>query len=383
MVAVSLLSIMAVAMSQFFGSSNKIQRRAKARASMQFIASDIENKLKSPSSLYLSLLDATNANYIQCVLGSGVGCTSALTHPPTDGNYNFFALDYASGLQSVGVMTNVDPVTPIYYDVSGLQCKKPGPTNPNCAFQAQTFFYATCENNASTCAFGPAEIHVAYRVIQVPHSLPDLAPLPSLPQSSHFFTHQVKNILGPYVNSSCNPGAVIRGYNANGSPNCVCSSPYTQAYIMPANVVPLKNIRGPICRKITQSELTCPENTVFRGLTPTGLANCLPASSAYICIPASPYGSLSARCPPGYWVQQDQRSGCQFHCTMPKQDATWTACNSNEAKDDRLPGGYLATSSPHYNQVEQVVKANGGQSSSGILMGLVCSTRTLTCCRPL
>src|SRR4051812_37542575 len=67
--AIGIVGIVAAGMAQFYTNSIRAQRQAKARAAMQFVAQDIENKMKSPSSIYLSLLNLPkNKNLNPCVL---------------------------------------------------------------------------------------------------------------------------------------------------------------------------------------------------------------------------------------------------------------------------------------------------------------------------
>lgn len=381
-VAVGLLGLIAVAMAQFFASTTRVQKRAKVKGAMQFIAQDIENKLKTPSSLYLSLTDPSNFQFISCVLGAGDGCTSVLTKfdpnsPPS--TWNYFALNYADTANSSLRMTSSSFGAPILYDTDGLPCPSKIGSHAPCVFQAYTFFYATCDpSDGNICKFGPAQVSVAYKVTQVPNTLTDLNPsFKALPEGIHFFTHQTKDILGPFSNSTCNPGAIIQGYDRRGYAKCKCSGKY-----VPNTDIP-ENRFGPLCRPVQSVELKCPDpNTVFRGLTPDGKANCVDPKDAYDCVAGTPAGSLQARCPTGYWVQEDLRQGCRYYCTIPKTDGT-ADCSSNEVGDNRDSKGQRRISDKiqpeekTYDKKDQRVEVNALYK-----MGLICTGRILTCCRP-
>lgn len=371
-ISVGIMGLIVGGMSQFFGSTIQEKKKFELLAVMGFIAKDIENKLKSPMSIYISLLDDSNTKLIECVLGAGTGCTSELTsfdsiHP----NYNYFALNYSTGVTTSLRMTSADASSPILYDKQGAICKK---NDSNCVFAAHTFFYASCDPaDGKTCTRGPASVSVSYKVSLVPGRLKEFgAAFKSLPGGIHFFTHQLKDILGPFTNSTCNPGAIIQDFDRRGYATCRCSPPFVKGTLP-------DNRFGPICRKILETELSCADpNLIFRGLNPDGTANCIRPEDAYECITATPVGSLNARCPIGYMVRDDVRSGCKFYCTIPKQDAT-ISCSSNEAKGPSQqfinnviqPPQYTLSMEDHRKRVSAMYK-----------MGLICQSRTLTCCRP-
>jgi hypothetical protein len=376
MIAIGILGIVGVGMTQFFFSSIKMDKKNKIKAVMTFLAGDIENKLKSPSTIYLSLLDNANANLIQCVLGTLTGCTNSLVTYNAN-NPNYFALNYATGVSSAARMTSASANNPTYYDKDGLittiRAKR--------VFVAKTFFYATCDPvDGTTCLRGPASVQVAYVVSQIPGTLPEFGTgiFRDIPRAVHFFSHQVKDILGTFNTSTCNPGAVISGYDRRGYATCRCSSPYIQGTFP-------NNRFGPICRLLLAAEVYCPNpNTVFRGLTTDGRANCLPASAAYDCISGTPLNLVGARCPAGYWVQEDIRPNCKYYCTIPKADggqALW--CNSDERAEDRDSQGYRNFPSQRIQPPQYTLDGNDHRQPSQpkYQIGMVCPTRTLTCCR--
>lgn len=437
LVSMGLLSIIAVAMSQFFGSTSQSQRRARIKTIYEYIGRDLDNKIRSPSTIYLSLLSplsdtigSPNSELIQCVLGTGAGCPPQL-QSYVAGKENYFTLVYPKS-QSIAGAAAGTANRPIYYDTQGLPEDMPNSycknhSHKNCVFQAKSFFYATCpatahcnagaltcdngdtapscsngskaptcsdgvpakcldsgatelaapvcKNTSTSCAYGAAQVHIAYEVSQfkafdklgpkfknLPHSAANATNAPA----PRFFTHQVKDILGSQNTTSCNPGAVIIGFNSNGTPKCKCSLPYIQR-----SIPPITNQRGEICRLTVASELTCPEDTVFRGLNTDGTAHCLPLDQAYDCKtisyprPGQPLGSQtfsSISCaspgdaelasgavpddPSGasYWVQNDYRVDCKFWCTMPQVDRA--ECVSDEAHEDRYQTQYRKYADP-------------------------------------
>ena len=338
--------------------------------SYQFIAHDIENKLKSPSSMYLSLMLKENTAFMSCLLGAGNGCRSKeVNFDPK--NPNYFSLAYQTGATAIDRLTGM-PDSPIFYDTQGKRCKR-RKNSVRCVFKATTFFYATCDpKDGLTCLTGPVELHVAYSVSQLPKTLTDLGfSFKPLPRTIRFHTHKLVDILGPFRDSDCNPGAVIVGYDRRGRSRCECRQPY-----VPIDVEPFRTRRGPICRATLAAELTCPKDLVFRGLKPDGTANCLSPTEAYHCISFQSTNMNADACPRGYWVQEDRRSGCKFYCTIPKQASSW--CKSDESNEDR------AWDTAHTAQIYRTVTGNINQvhKSQQYRIGLGCDTRTLVCCQP-
>ncbi len=392
MIALGLIGVIVVGVSQFFSQTFKAQRRARIKTAYQFIAQDIENKLKNPGSIYASVMNDGSGNALciapgpscvvspltQCLLGFGNGCTTQLTqHNPAAPNY--FALNYAMYTSNdSGLVTSGDANNPIYYNADGVRCTL---GSKLCMFKAVTFWYGVCETSAPCTQ--ASEIHVAYQVSQItPNPLPELGnPFPPLPASTHFFMHQVKDILGAWMNNSCYPGAVVIGFSRQGRPLCECRPPYVATGV--------SGSRGPVCRLILAPELTCSDpNTVFRGLTTDGRANCVSVNDAYDCVSPVATGTIgqAAVCPAGYWTQDDSRTDCTFNCTMPKQDGTWS-CGSNEAADTRSAGGYRQINDLVQPAAYTLLMGDGDDHrvsvNQGYKMGLVCSPKTLKCCRPI
>lgn len=339
LVAIGIVGLIAAGMAQFFLTSVRIQRTNKHKTAMRYLALDIENKLKTASSIYLSLLDPQNIDLIKCTLGTLDGCTNTLvSYDP--GAPNYFALHYRTQNDDSQAITSEDPDAPLIYDTNGILCPEGEPTgDAQCAFQAETFFYASCDpaEGSSTCEYGPALLHVAYRVSQIPGTLSNQQRFQDLPRSIHFYTHQVSNILGSTMTAVCNPGAVVAGYDRRGYSICRCSGRYVDSG--------MTNRNGPICSDTVDSAHYCPQmNQIFRGLNPDGTANCVDIDDAYECIDLDTsledyHADMTQRCPAGYWVQEEKRADCSFWCTMPKHGGTWVACSVDEASDPRSPGG--------------------------------------------
>ncbi len=439
LVSMGLLSIIAISMSQFFGSTSKSQRRARIKTVYEYIGRDLDNKIRSSNTIYLSLLSplsdtigTPNSELIQCVLGSGTGCTTDLqTYNPA--KKNFFTLVYPKTQNLAGAAAGTDR-RPIFYDTQGLPEDMPNSycknhNDVNCVFQAKAFFYATCpdspsctsgvitcenldthpscssgsraptcsngapakcidltgnevgppvcQSTSTPCTLGAAQVHIAYEVSQFKHfanlgsdfkALPHSAALTTDAAKPRFFTHQIKDVLGSENSTSCNPGAIIIGFNSNGTPKCKCSLPYVQR-----SVFPLTNQRGEICRMTLADDLTCPDGEVFRGLNPDGTAHCLPLDQAYECktissprpwqpVGSQVFGAISCSSPGdselgaggsippddpngvSYWVQNDYRVDCKFWCTMPQVD--WAECQSDEAHEDRYQTQYRKYADP-------------------------------------
>ncbi|MBI2602637.1 MAG: hypothetical protein HYW48_06240 [Deltaproteobacteria bacterium] len=385
-VAAGIIGILVVGISQFFSSTFQSQRRARIRTVFQFIAQDVENKIRTPSSLYLSILDEGNVDLIKCLLGSLDGCTTRLiAHDVASPNY--FALAYPTGTASFDRMSGF-PAEPVFFNTQGLKCKEGG--DLECVFQVDTFFFATCPGGeGKTCLEGAEEIHVGYEVSQRPGTLAGMKPFAPLPKAVNFFTHRVEDILGPFTSSECNPGAIISGYDSRGRAICVCTPPYVSR-----TESPTENRRGPICRRTMAAELTCPENLVFRGLRSDGTANCVDPSEAYNCIELEKTIAETASCPAGYWVQEDHRQGCAFYCTMPKINSIYRGCSSNEAAENRIDGykkrvsGVVGCrSSCPEGTVTSALKNDDCPAACRVdrreyAMGLVCNMRRLVCCQP-
>lgn len=409
MFAAAILGVMGIGMSRYFSGAFKAQKQAEILAAMEFLAQDIENKLKSPSSIYLSLLDAGNTGLSYCVLGVGQGCNSALTTP---GARNRFALNYATGLRSAKRATLAGAFQ--YYDTNGLPCTQ-GSTG--CVFYAETFFYATCDPadvNFPQCLTGPVAVHLGYSVKKAKGALKEFPDVfKDLPLSPRFYTHQTKDILGLFSNATCALGAVVSGYDRRGFAICECKSPYIKK---------AETRYGPLCVKLVDSQLTCTGNLVYRGVKSDGTALCENPSAAYTCLDAGP--DLAARCPTGYWVMQDMRpsapraapyttacpktywerneygqrktippspGGCYFACTLPDiRSGSWDCGSTDDLiAIDRCGAGQQGVKAisgnvvPLYNTVDVPDTENPpayAPYTDNYKKGLICPFRRLMCC---
>lgn len=400
LVSFSLLVIITTAMAHFFGENYKYERRLKAKATLEAIAGDIENKLRSPSAIYASLLDPANIDMAHCLFSVPNTC-DPFTATAT---LHRFALNNSYLTPRVDQLTHAT-LPAQYYNLRGLRCNKPD--KDSCVFSAETFFRVSClsaycsdgtapqcldHSNAqcysgaqngtcangdeaycgagaitmpafcqstSSCPGGPSEIHIAYQVQQTTGSLSQFGqPFTPIPQNIQFdYTHKTSDILTPSVNSSCNsPGAIIIGMNSNGSAICKCAQPYIT--LTDASGSPQLDSKGQeICTITPADQLTCPPNTTYAGAKEDGTANCLDATHAFDCVTITKNRTsyfhsgnkdttYEAFCPgPEYWVSADYRENCSFTCIA-------AACYTDEA------GGF---NSP--------------------VEGFYCDSRTLRCCR--
>ena len=95
---------------------------------------------------------------------------------------------------------------------------------------------------------------------------------------------------------------------------------------------------------------------------------------------------MTAKCPAGYWLQEDIRRDCYFYCTMPKQDGT-APCHSDEAHEDRAlpkdPQGNTIPFATPLTDRKITGEVGENQQFSGMQhIGLVCAHRAITCCQP-
>lgn len=401
LVSFSLLTIIMTAMAQFFSATYNYERRLKAKATFEAIAEDIENKLRSPSAIYSSLLDPANLDMTHCIYSVPNAC-NLFTQTPQS-----FALNNSYIVARVDELTHAGPPVQ-HYNLRGLRCNNPD--NDSCVFTAETFFYVSClsafcsdgtnpkcpdESGAkcftgsqngtcangdtaicgsgaittpaqcqttNTCPGGPSEIHVAYQVQQVAGSLSSFGKtFNAIPQNIQFnYAHKISDILTPNVNSSCNsPGAIIIGINSNGSAICKCAQPYI-VLTDPSGSPKLDSKGQEICTLTPPEDLTCPSDKVYAGAKEDGTANCLDATLAFDCITITKNRqswfhssgkdtTYEASCPgPEYWVSADYRENCSFTC---------------------MAGLMCATDE------------EGGFNSP--IEGFYCDSRKLTCCRSI
>ncbi|MBP6218765.1 MAG: hypothetical protein KA436_09280 [Oligoflexales bacterium] len=318
-------------MALFFRSNYKLQSKLRSYAAMESIAKDIESKIRNPTLIYTSLLFDGNTELIKCLVGTDDGCTAAELSPNPR---KFFSLAQDLGGGELRLVTGL-PGALIYYNTKGIQCTDPV-GDPSCLFLAESFFYASCPDAAPSCVNGAETIHTAYRITlqQADAFQKEYGKgVPFLPAEIFYYTLKAADILGSFTDTSCNPGAVMKGYEKTGRPSCECSYPN-----VPRTIAPLTNRRGPLCRKTANAALVCPADRVFRGLKSDGSANCLTVDEAYDCIPIyPPNNGFEAECPVGYgWMQRTNKQYCFFQCNVRKDDGgSGGNCVSDEAADGR------------------------------------------------
>lgn len=437
MVAAAIFGVLVTVSAQFFGYSRNEKLKLRARFAMEHLANDVEDKLRAPSSIYLSTLAASdNGNFIKCLLGTADGCTPELTRfDPA--NPKRFALAYTVTANTLSLMSSGD-VNRIGYTINGSRCDSARCWSPSshckpeaqCVFTVDTFFYATCPVDdladpvCGPCKCGPEQIHTTYRVSQIPGTLPQLgtAGFPPIPKTQHFTTLTAAQIFGPTSNSSCNLGATIGGYDVKGHAKCQCAQPY-----IPTGAI---NRRGPTCRLTTEDELKCPDTKIFRGLNSDGTPLCIEPSDAYRCInvTAQPGNEIiqdfdqgRATCPDSsYWVQQDVTDDCSFWCGVSKSggrcysdacaltdpnDGSHSLCQARVLGDlDIYTRGYRdhyaipdrssedsSDSSQFFQGVDSSQGPDVGAAGAGLYPltanskmkdGLICKVRRLICCKP-
>ncbi len=352
--AFAVLGIVAVGVAQFYGQANQVKQKMRIRAIQESIAKDVENKLRTPSAIYMSLLHRDNLPLLQCLEGVGSGCTKTLTTPPARKNprYNFFALVYPTSLSTFDPISSATAKS-IYYSITGERgCKK---EDNACIFEVKTFYYTVCPIKAasktilvssapSECQDGAEEIKLAYRVTQVKDFKVNrdvlVSKLPEIPESINFSTITAREIFGPQVNMACNQGAVIVGYDKTGKVRCECRQPYVVAPVP-------GNRKGPLCNLTEIESFKCAEGQVYKGLNAQGTANCVALEDAYDCksfcgtwrvdtqagaCTKENYDRYFAEptCGPDYWVSMTRRRNCKFACAVGKGGGS---CNADEHED--------------------------------------------------
>ena len=348
-VAVGLLGTAVGVSTQFFNSSAKAKQVIKARRAMESIAQDVENKVRIPELLLLSTLDSVNnKRFTGCVIGADEGCTTDLqSYNPAAPNK--FSLLYQKKVDKIGNLSGGpmlgDKESKLgYYDLSGRACesrmsKEDKSSDGSCIFKVSTFYYATCESNpkdascrrGSACTCGAEHVHTAYTV-EVDTDTTDWKRLqeergwtkrmfPKLPRVLKFHSMPAEKILGPWVDSTCNYGASIRGYDIKGTAICKCSAPFVQSG---------SNRRGPLCAKEKKEKFFCKGETVFTGLNENGQAICKKQEEVLDCYSMywyEAYHGLSCR--PGYYMQNYSFGNCLFYCQV---GGSGGDCTSSDAK---------------------------------------------------
>lgn len=406
LVAFGVLGIVAVSVSHFYANNQRLQHKMRVRSVQETIAADVEAKLKSATSIYISLLSSSNKDLLQCIEGVGTGCSSKLTTVPTiPTDRNKFALLYPTGANQYQAISSV-PGKSVYYNTKGqVGCTA---SDRLCIFEVETFFYATCPISddksplvaaPSTCnnGNGAAQIHLGYEVKQTkPYNASGVdVTNPSIPKRTKFFSLTGHEILAVGGNNDCNQGAAITGYSYTGKPICQCRQPFIQAV---QNGTQLSNRRGPLCNPTTDDLLDCADGEVYVGLQADGTPRCEPFSSAYDCYEVG--GSLDSKiddyyqgggdCGSDYWLAGHVRENCRFYCAM---GGGGGICGVDEDKEKRTDyihrerdiDGLGDIQGEDRNRLEAILAPGASLSDSKIRFkdSFVCHTSKYTCCRPV
>tara|TARA_A100001015_G_scaffold274618_1_gene331156 strand:- start:365 stop:1576 length:1212 start_codon:yes stop_codon:yes gene_type:complete len=400
MVSVGIIGTAAYGVTRFHENTAKTRQRIGLRSVQESIANDVENKLQTPTAIYISLFNTDNKDLINCVIGTEKECSGKHTRiPKSDNDRNYFTLMYPTSEATSEAMSG-----DIYYSNRGKRnCK---PKDPTCIFQVKTFFYATCPEGVEIIADAFAtktgerpskcqraeEIHLGYRVIQKKlysgsertkkssQSKQSGKVLPPIPKHVYYYTIPIAQILGPKLNSKCNPGAIVSGYDGSGEATCLCTSPY-----VPSGDY---NARGEVCAEVTMEELTCPPGEVFRGLDELGLPLCFNQEDAYDCQikEGAEFWNSDGGCGSEYWIRLHQRSQCAIHCTIGKGGGS---CNADEANGEGYASIKLNIEMLEKEDRESLMhtaKDKGdvrGREFDGLVkQGFFCEQNIIKCCRP-
>lgn len=405
-VAAGIIGAVVVGMMQYSGFASRNQKKVRAKAVMQSIAKDIEYKLKNPLSIYESILQGDNVDLIQCMVPDiPPGCEDKLRKRDVPVGFKLATQSDTPGRPDIIAGT---AAAPVFYDITGRQCTFDQVKDPNCVFKAESFFYVTCPIDRPGCAqqdgtqkiYSPPDVvHVGYQVTQMPGTLKKLGTFDPIPKYKYFYSLRTLDIYGPYQNSKCNLGAILKGYRADGAAICECTQPN-----ITKTTPPVKNRRGVLCEATKNELLTCGPNQVWRGYRSDGTALCLDFDDAYDCrhlqFEPGDEGYLRGDCSTlagnGYWVSSDARVNCSFYCAVQKDGENsdgFGYCKSDDTNDDRTEGPW-----PKLGPGVPTGKAKGRYMSGGAFgkygyldgaateknflpEGLNCLSRNLTCCR--
>ena len=371
LVATAILGILIIGITQFFAFTEMSKTKVKVKMVMERIAADISNKIKSPSVLYVSLLDQTNNSQLyDCVISENNGCTrDMLSH--NERNPAFFALNYASTRNQRSQISN-GTRNKLYYSVDGQLCYE---NNKDCIFSVDTFYYVTCAESYDSssdcrgqCCDGPAQLHLAYKVYQIKDAEKRWGEkLPNIPEETIFYTIDTSTILSTFSSGDCNFGASITGFQETGKTSCTCQNPY----IPNGN----KNSRGPICT-LASVQQYCGNGSIVTSIDENQSVGCtsLNPNQVYDCYTLKGYGvHLKSTCSaPGDFLRSSRRK-CTFYCFLSldkgRSDETDKKCESSYEEDHKSP----------FTRKED----NPSMDPSAVDEGLKCdrSQRTIECCR--
>jgi len=389
MVAFSVLTIALVGVMFFYQHAARAKQAVRLQAVQEALAQNIASKLQSPSSLYLSLLDTNNADFIRCVIGTETGCTETLTKPPVgEAGKNFFTLHYQTS-----TVTSL-PLSSINYTSQGV----PGctPDMPTCLFQAKTFFYGVCPPvgtdalvHPPSCLQGAQEVYVGYTVQQIqPSPNGGGAFLPPLPRVAQMYPISVLKIMGTYANASCNPGATASGYSPDGVLTCKCSLPY----IPSTDLAP--NRRGTLCALLAPPNFSCPVTLIYHGLDANGKPICKTFEDSYECqtVSGDQFTASGGTCGDEYWMEMYTRGTCTFYCAVTQGGG---ACSSLETTggDARDQGMYVNQTLDTSGWGISMIQTVQGMAKPGaaiypsssvtaeVKQGMICTNGKLSCCK--
>jgi type II secretory pathway pseudopilin PulG len=334
MVAIAVISISAVSITQFFANQYRQTVKEKLRLTQRSIAASLLNGLSSPTQVFYSATrSAVNPTFSYCILGipnpdGSSACTAAL-NPAKPISFALFQTSNQSGTSGVQISSGETPNSVLYYDDEGNICTTPG--EDNCVFTAETFFYVACPQNDPSCSRGIAQAFFTYRVKQeFNFGKQKVASLSALPQVPTVIPLTGLQIVGPDRYSKCDVTsdtnlqdaptdearyrekigrevkgkfASIVGYDQSGRPICECKYPFVK-------LDPKDESNNPSCRLLTEDELTCQSGYLRNYDKASGKSTCINQKEAFSC------RSISAteRCGKNEWMTAGGRNSCVFSC---------------------------------------------------------------------
>lgn len=385
LVSVAVLGAASFATYQFFSQVSKSKRKDRMRDVQNQIATSIVNSLKSPSHIFYSVsrydLNPTMASCLLDINAASKGKCSSVLSRSTAKNFALFSVTNMMGTRGTQLTGDELAKKPVYYDNNGDICSRKD--NSSCIFEATSKFYVSCDKSKDpSCSKGANQIYFAFKVAQREGSFASLGrKLPDVPKVEKFLPMTVIQVLGPNRNNECGSGtpklenfngdgnsftgefdggyfATLVGYDDHGKPKCECIYPFVK---IGEEIDPKTNVSVPVCRVLTQDELTCDtssSNAYLRGYKNNQedkSAICVSQEDAFDCLNMEP-GEI---CPEGSWITEFVRSECEFTCDYA----------ADKKRTCSFSWLYPLEAGPEDND-------------DGAFVGFDCYQRDLYCCQP-
>lgn len=342
LVALTIMTIAIAASNAYFGEFANKKRKNRLRDVQQRIASVLHNSLKSPADIYYSVSrHDRNPSLAACLLGvtlpgnPGLNCTEVRRIAGSQQHtFGLYKVTDASGTAGKA-LSHSESGEMVYYDINGATCESNNP-QADCAFEAETDFYITCNTGTDpNCENGATQAFFSYQVKQVEGTYTGLgSPLPPYPKIRRYSSMSTVQILGPQRFSECGSGvpqlagfdpanagnfsneftngyyATLVGYDDVGKPVCQCVYPFEK---VADEVDPKTGLTVPVCRLLTQQELACGAGEYLRGAKDGEDDReliCVNEGEAFNCIQMASYDD----CPADHWITRSVNQNCLFSC---------------------------------------------------------------------